>query len=58
MPELDDYQVLEHVRSNPLTLRRSPVSMVSALESVETLNAGSPLDKLTARQALPGMPRS
>jgi hypothetical protein len=32
--------------------------MVSALEYVETLNAGSLFDKLTARQTLPGMPRS
>jgi hypothetical protein len=29
------------------------VIMVSALEYVETLNAGSVFDKLTARQALP-----
>jgi hypothetical protein len=29
------------------------VIMVSALEYVETLNAGSLFDKLTARQALP-----
>jgi hypothetical protein len=29
------------------------VMMVSALEYVEILNAGSPFDKLTARQALP-----
>jgi CheY-like chemotaxis protein len=51
MPELDGYQALEHVRSNPLTLRHSPGIMVSALEYVETLNAGSLFDKLTARQA-------
>ncbi|MDF2745208.1 MAG: hypothetical protein K0S88_6586 [Actinomycetia bacterium] len=53
MPELDGYQALEHVRSNPLTLRHSPGIMVSALEYVETLNAGSLFDKLTARQARP-----
>jgi hypothetical protein len=32
--------------------------MVSALEYVETLNAGSPFDKLTARQALSVTPHS
>jgi hypothetical protein len=32
--------------------------MVSALEYVETLNAGSLFEKLTARQAPPVTPRS
>jgi hypothetical protein len=32
--------------------------MVSALEYVETLNAGSLFDKLTGRQASPVTPRS
>ena len=41
-----------------LTLRHKPVIMVSALEYVETPNAGSLFDKLTTRQALPGAPRS
>jgi hypothetical protein len=39
-------------------LRQTPVIRVSALEYVETMNADSPYDKLTARQAAPVTPRS
>jgi hypothetical protein len=39
-------------------LRQTPVIRVSALEYVETMNADSPYDKLTARQAPPVTPRS
>jgi CheY-like chemotaxis protein len=34
MPEMDGYQVLEHIRSDP-KLRRTPVIMISALEDTE-----------------------
>lgn len=54
MPELDGYQVLEHIRSDPSRSGTRLVIVVSPpLEYVETLNAGSLFDKLTARQALP-----
>ncbi|HEV8529465.1 MAG TPA: response regulator [Actinomycetes bacterium] len=36
MPEIDGYQVLEHMRSDP-KLRRTPVIMISALEDVESV---------------------
>ena len=36
MPEMDGYQVLEHIRSDP-RLRRTPVIMVSALEDIESV---------------------
>jgi len=36
MPEMDGYQVLEHIRSDP-KLRRTPVIMISALEDVESV---------------------
>jgi CheY-like chemotaxis protein len=58
MPELDGYQALEHVRSNPLTLRHSPGIMVSALEYVETLNAGSLSTSSPRARPVPGTPRS
>jgi two-component system, cell cycle response regulator len=36
MPEMDGYQVLEHIRSDP-RLRRTPVIMVSALEDIQSV---------------------
>jgi sigma-B regulation protein RsbU (phosphoserine phosphatase) len=36
MPEMDGYQVLEHIRSDP-KLRHTPVIMISALEDTENL---------------------
>jgi two-component system cell cycle response regulator len=36
MPEMDGYQVLEHMRSDP-KLRHTPVIMISALEDVESV---------------------
>jgi CheY-like chemotaxis protein len=36
MPEMDGYQVLEHIRSDP-KLRRTPVIMISALEDTESV---------------------
>jgi two-component system, cell cycle response regulator len=36
MPEMDGYQVLEHIRSDP-KLRHTPVIMISALEDVESV---------------------
>jgi CheY-like chemotaxis protein len=36
MPEMDGYQVLEHIRSDP-RLRRTPVIMISALEDIESV---------------------
>jgi two-component system, cell cycle response regulator len=36
MPDIDGYQVLEHIRSDP-KLRRTPVIMISALEDVESV---------------------
>jgi CheY-like chemotaxis protein len=36
MPEMDGYQVLEHIRSDP-KLRHTPVIMISALEDTESV---------------------
>jgi CheY-like chemotaxis protein len=36
MPEMDGYQVLEHIRNDP-RLRHTPVIMISALEDVESV---------------------
>jgi CheY-like chemotaxis protein len=36
MPEMDGYQVLEHIRSDP-KLRRTPVIMISALEDTDSV---------------------
>jgi two-component system, cell cycle response regulator len=36
MPEMDGYQVLEHIRSDP-KLRRTPVIMISALDDLESI---------------------
>jgi two-component system cell cycle response regulator len=36
MPEMDGYQVLEHMRGDPM-LRHTPVIMISALEDVESV---------------------
>jgi CheY-like chemotaxis protein len=36
MPQMDGYQVLAHIRSDP-TLRRTPVIMISALEDIQSI---------------------
>ena len=36
MPEMDGYQVLEHIRGDP-KIRRTPVIMISALEDLESI---------------------
>jgi CheY-like chemotaxis protein len=36
MPELDGYQVLEHIRSDP-KLRHTPLTIISALEDTESI---------------------
>jgi CheY-like chemotaxis protein len=36
MPEMDGYEVLEHIRNDP-KLRRTPVIMISALEDIESV---------------------
>jgi two-component system cell cycle response regulator len=36
MPEMDGYQVLEHIRSDP-KLRHTPVIMISALEDIDSV---------------------
>jgi hypothetical protein len=54
VPDLGDYQVLEHVRSDPHTPAHVVIGDCGlALESVETMNAGSLFDEFTAPQALP-----
>jgi CheY-like chemotaxis protein len=42
MPEMDGYQVLEHIRSDP-ELRRAPVIMISALETPRASSGASRL---------------
>jgi CheY-like chemotaxis protein len=42
MPEMDGYQVLEHIRSDP-KLRHTPVIMISALEDTENSSVASRL---------------
>jgi CheY-like chemotaxis protein len=42
MPEMDGYQVLEHIRSDP-KLRHTPVIMISALETPRTSSVASRL---------------
>ena len=53
MPELDGYQVLEHIRSDPSRSGTRRRSWSRRSSTSETLNAGSLADKLTARRALP-----
>ena len=53
MPELDGYQVLEHIRSDPSRFGTHRRSWSRRSSTSETLNAGSLVDKLTARRALP-----
>ena len=53
MPELDGYQVLEHVRSDPSRSGTRRRSWSRRSSTSETLNAGSLVDKLTARRTLP-----
>ena len=36
MPEMDGYQVLEHIRNDP-KLRRTPIIMISAIEDTESV---------------------
>jgi CheY-like chemotaxis protein len=49
MPELDGYQVLEHIRSDPSRSSTRRRSWSRRSSTSETLNAGSLVDKLTAR---------